>query len=313
MASIFVYRPQASDGAGELTHALPYARRVNRIEGNRAIRVRNGRDVRTFTIQPGDTVVAWGAALPGLGQGVRTLNGAPIQNKFQDATRLQEAGVSTVQTSRNRPAAVPTVDPGLATDRILRELLEDYLDTAYSRDQPFRDGARTIAARMQELTTQLATPLPPAQAPGDWVGRSNNHVGGNDLLHPPTTPDFFVKKENLTEEYRIHMFNGRSIRAGKKQHRGEGIQAHPWIRSFDAGWKIVYDNFQSTREMRELAKRAVETLGLQFGAVDLGRTSDNRLIVLEVNRAPGLEGGTIETYADKIASWSRGEDAATDR
>jgi glutathione synthase/RimK-type ligase-like ATP-grasp enzyme len=54
---------------------------------------------------------------------------------------------------------------------------------------------------------------------------------------------------------------------------------------------------------RNLAKKAVESLGLTFGAVDIGRKADNSLIVLEVNRAPGLEGNTINAYANAIVRY----------
>lgn len=133
-----------------------------------------------------------------------------------------------------------------------------------------------------------------------WLPRLNNHVGGNDLLNPPTNADFWVAKEDLVEEYRIHSFAGRSIRAGVKVPREGFPNPHSWIRSFDGGWKINYDNFKSTKEMRALAHKAVKVLGLTFGAVDIGKRRDGKLIVLECNRAPGLEGNTIGAYASAI-------------
>lgn len=162
------------------------------------------------------------------------------------------------------------------------------------------------------------------------IGRSYNHVGGNDLLTPVARPDFWVRKLNIVEEYRIHSFLGKSIRAGKKIVR-EGYSldktavdasngtlklASSWIRNFDGGWRICYDNFQSNKEMRKLAHSAVEALKLDFGAVDIGKLDDGSLIVLEVNRAPGLEGGSIDQYAKHVKDWvanasSRDEEAGT--
>src|SRR5678815_4512135 len=50
-----------------------------------------------------------------------------------------------------------------------------------------------------------------------WLPRKNDHVGGDDLLTKRGfIPDFYSRKENITEEYRLHSFNGKSIRAGKK-------------------------------------------------------------------------------------------------
>ncbi len=135
----------------------------------------------------------------------------------------------------------------------------------------------------------------------------NNHIGGNDLLTPPGAPDFYSKKETLVEEYRIHIFNGQSIRAGVKVKREGFANPHAWVRSFEGGWRIKYDDFKSKKAMRLIAAKAVEALGLNFGAVDLGKRADGTYVVLEVNRAPGVEGGTTEAYAKAVSKWINGE------
>ena len=162
-------------------------------------------------------------------------------------------------------------------------------------------------------TIEAVLPYPPLPYPleGEWLCRWFNHVGGNDLLSAERAKkhdghiivEYQVKKENLLKEYRVHYMNGRSIRAGVKVPR-EGVPAHPWIRSFDGGWKVKYDGFHSTPVMRRRALKAIQALGLQFCAVDIGEEKDGKLIVLEVNRAPGLEGGTIKAYANAIKEWA---------
>lgn len=142
--------------------------------------------------------------------------------------------------------------------------------------------------------------------PDRWVGRSRHHTGGDDLLNPPQKPDFWVERLSFIREVRVHHFNGRSIRAGEKVHREDFENPHPWIRTFDAGWKISYDGFQTTKQMRLLAKKAVAALGYTFGAVDIGEQEDGKLIVLEVNKAPGLEGNTVTAYANAIKRWIDG-------
>lgn len=167
---------------------------------------------------------------------------------------------------------------------------------------------------------------------GTFLERVFNHSGGEDLLNPPPNPDYLVLKCSFVREYRLHVFGGRSIRAGQKQIR-EGFRevpegevwrpdvnlAHPWIRSFDAGWRVNYDGFLSTKKLRDLAKRSVEALNLTFGAVDIGETATGALMVLEVNRAPGIEGNSVTAYARTITKWltqnevhddSRGDEAA---
>jgi len=179
----------------------------------------------------------------------------------------------------------------------------------WTRGPVFRDSLAEMIREIGTMQQVNATPAPIAPPPRpaeNWLARRNDHMGGHDLLTPPQNPDFWSKKENLTEEYRIHSFNNKSIRAGVKAPR-DGARPHAWIRSYDGGWAIRYAGFESRRAMRELAHRAVNALGLQFGAVDLGRKADGGLIVLEVNRCPGIEGGTTESYARAIERWMNGE------
>jgi hypothetical protein len=138
--------------------------------------------------------------------------------------------------------------------------------------------------------------------------RKFQHIGGNDLLNPtpPAQADFWSEKEEFVREYRIHSFAGKSIRAGVKMVREGFPNPHPWIRSYDAGWRINYDGFKSTRKMRNLAHEAVKNLGLTFGAVDIGELADGTFVLLEVNRAPGIEGNSIERYAEAIRELAEG-------
>jgi glutathione synthase/RimK-type ligase-like ATP-grasp enzyme len=44
----------------------------------------------------------------------------------------------------------------------------------------------------------------------------------------------------------------------------------------------------------------VSALGLDFGAVDVALRKDGVPVVWEVNKAPGLEGGSLKKYAEKL-------------
>jgi len=162
----------------------------------------------------------------------------------------------------------------------------------------------------------------PGEMGDSLMPRSVHHVGGLDLLSPMKTGDYFVYKDDFINEYRIHSFNGKSIRAGIKVVR-DGFTlvpnasdwkpnanlAHPWVKSYEGGWRVSYDGFASTPALRKLAKSAVAALGLTFGAVDIGeRRTDGRLVVFEVNRAPGIEGGSTASYVRAITKWLKGEE-----
>lgn len=142
-----------------------------------------------------------------------------------------------------------------------------------------------------------------------YLPRRFNHMGGHDLLRAPTSPDYWVQKVEVDSEYRVHVFQGAVIRLGVRVKARE--DAHPWIRSYDAGWRLSYGNEGNRSEVilravRDAGKRAVAALGLDFGAVDVGYGGGEhaQTTVFEVNSAPGLDGGTLEKYAVAIKAWS---------
>lgn len=313
---IYVYRKNASTGARLLAEALGQGAR--RFRGTEVPIERKAR--------AGDVVIAWGEAVPEI-RGVRVLNGTTIRNKFSDAELLAREGVPTIQVSLQRPAAPPpvaaAVDPAIAIMRDAQEAAEELVNLTLPagplpRRGPLVDGVRDLLAKLNGLTGALAIAAPvaqPGRPVGEWLSRSNSHVGGNDLL-ANRGGDYYAKKEDLVQEVRVHSFKGRSLRAGVKALR-EGFsldgangtrRAHAWIRSWDGGWRILYDGQTSRQAHRDLAHEAVEALGLDFGAVDIGEKRDGSLIVLEVNRAPGLEGGSVDVYANAIRQWAQGRE-----
>ena len=307
--NLFVYRKKASEGANQLADAL-----TDTINNVRVRRYRAAQAPLEGKVLPNDIVICWGEPFSPV-QRVKVLNGAPHRNKFADAVKLAEEGVATIQVSRTRPASTPTLvpspDPAIPAAETLSNLCEEFtnIDLPNSvRSGPFTAGLLALANSVATLRTVLNRPIPVvAAAPAqEWLARTYDHVGGDDLLNRPSEPDFYALKENLVEEFRVHSFCGRSIRAGKKIPR-EGMQAHGWVRSWDGGWRISYDGISSTKAIRQLAHKAVAALGLDFGAVDIGVKADGSLIVLEVNRAPGIQNGTIDRYVDAIQKWIRGE------
>lgn len=276
---IFVYRHQLSDSAQMLAEGLG-ALRVRGFDGRRFLRRREREPVH---FRRGDAVVCWGEELPEI-DGLRMLNNTPIINKMEAAVKLKEKGVETVEVSQERPRnARDTFEiPGWLTGHVAIG----------------RDTARELAQQLQAFAdTPIIT----------WLPRKFHHVGGDDLLNGPREADFWVKKENIIGEFRIHCFLGKSIRAGSKVKDETARQHHPWIRSAAGGWRLSYTNFKSTKAMRELAAKSLEALGLQFGAVDIAQKADGKLMVLECNRAPGLGDGTAETYKNAITRWFNNE------
>lgn len=301
---IYLYRRMASQSAREV---------VNTLEGEMGMaarRVRRWPPARP--IRNGDVLVSWGEAVPGQQAGLRVLNGAPIRNKYDDAIRLRDAGIATIEVSRTRPIQPPLPPPvDLVTPALARvqEVKAEFIRAINQDDTTLSERLwGGLNARWADLNRARHTIPPPQVRPplAEWVGRMNAHIGGDDLLNPPARPDFYVKKENLVNEYRVHSFRGQSIRAGVKVHREEVPNPHGWVRSWDGGWRISYADGAVRQAQRDIAHRAVAALGLDFGAVDIGERADHTLMVLEVNRAPGAEGGTPMKYAEAISRYLRG-------
>lgn len=302
----YIYRQASSTSARSLADS---------VEGRRWRRA-----APPATLRAGDVVVCWGEAAPPVPAGVLVINGGVIRNKFTDAEVLRAANVRTIEVSRTRPTAPvarPQTDPMLALWETAQDLAGDFTEIeAPSRTPILIAGINGLVTALTNLNRGLSVAAP---APvtvqvtdgGTWLPRMNNHIGGNDLLAAPATPDYFVRRLNLTNEFRIHSFDNRSIRAGRKVLRDgftvnsttPATRASEWIRSFDGGWRINYDGFESTRAQRELAAAACTALGLTFGAVDIGQLADNSLVVLEVNRAPGLEGNSLTSYATALGRY----------
>lgn len=139
-----------------------------------------------------------------------------------------------------------------------------------------------------------------------WIHRDLEHYDGNDLKRGLGLGGFWVRRENIVKEFRVHSFAGKSIRAGVKEPASSN--AHPWIRTYTHGWRINCNGFRSSPEMREIAHAAVRALKLEFGAVDIGQREDGSLIVIEVNRSPGMETDEqpSEAYADAVKEWADG-------
>lgn len=215
---------------------------------------------------------------------------------------LRERGL---KVSKNLKKASLLINWGVRS----RNLPEGMLNSRLLRDK-FNEAEYLREGGVATIETRKYLPRPVEGV--EWLGRTLHHVAANDLLAGEALlrPDFFVKKENIVEEFRYHIFCGKSIRAGKKVVRDGFVsptfvgdtplpRAHPWIRSLDTGWRLSYGE-NPPKHLRVLAKKAVEVLGYAFGAVDIGVKADGRPLVLEVNSAPGMGDGTAEVWAAAI-------------
>ena len=152
---VYIYRRAASESARELAEAIP----INCRKLNDLGKAHYGTGVRA-----GDVVVCWGEHLAPI-NGVRILNGGPIRYKYDDAVRLREAGVATVEVSRTRPAPLPPqLPPPDPAGQVWLEAVEAAQDfvalRAFDRNRPYTDGVRTLQGAIEALGRALLVPAP---------------------------------------------------------------------------------------------------------------------------------------------------------
>lgn len=178
--------------------------------------------------------------------------------------------------------------------------------------------------RALELMARANVSVPPAVTRFDGslvVGRTDTHMQGSGLFIITCQRDFDLARDHLhcthfmkyipTErEYRVHVFRGQIIARSEKRMSDNATSLV--VRNFETGWTFHYVDSVS-REIDDAALRAMSSLGLDFGAVDVIKSVNGNVYVLEVNTAPSLvkerEDHVIERmpafdlYVSKMRNW----------
>lgn len=105
-----------------------------------------------------------------------------------------------------------------------------------------------------------------------------------------------------TNEYRIHIFDSSVLDSQEKRKRGgTGSRVDHDIWNHGNDFVFCRENLDVPYAVHDAALRAVEALGLTFGAVDVGYDrATQKVVVFEVNTAPGIKGQTLTKYVEKI-------------
>ena len=123
----------------------------------------------------------------------------------------------------------------------------------------------------------------------------------NEIPSAPLYTKYCKKKD----EYRVHVFNGEiiDVRQKKKRKSLDNDLVDYKIRNHRRGWVFCQHSIHPPGELLAVCKRAVNVLGLTFGAVDVvWNKKYQKATVLEVNTAPGLHGTTLVNYVNAIMS-----------
>lgn len=179
----------------------------------------------------------------------------------------------------------------------------------------------TNKRRMRELFAEHEVPMPRLIRTTDSifpiVGRPDHHTRGRGFWLCHNLLDVVRAKNGITyrngklkaaathfmeyipktvapDEYRVHVFLGKSIRISKKlfDETGEYTTLKP--------------DREKVKHIRKAAKKAVAAVGLDFGTVDI-LANDDECWVLEVNSAAGLGGSTPKLWATTFKQYMEGE------
>lgn len=109
----------------------------------------------------------------------------------------------------------------------------------------------------------------------------------------------YIKKQ---QEFRVHVAFGEVIDVQEKRKRKElpeDFATNFQIRNHHTGWVYCREDIVQPAELTNMAIKTISELHLDFGAVDLiFNAKRDEVFVLEVNTAPGLEGTTVDKYAE---------------
>lgn len=195
--------------------------------------------------------------------------GGPPTDAITQLTRFREAGLPTPDFTADYRTAVDWVMEGA---------------TVF--------GRRLIHTR----GTDIYLPGPMRKKMGGWVFNQKWMAS-----------EWWSKYVKPTEEWRVHVFEGRVIARGRKVHTGQSWRKAP-VRNILNGWTFDFSG-NPPRGLRSTAKKAVATLQYPSGGVDIlqidtiapeapeGR--ETMFYVLEVNRIPAL------TCEYTLGAWER--------
>jgi glutathione synthase/RimK-type ligase-like ATP-grasp enzyme len=126
----------------------------------------------------------------------------------------------------------------------------------------------------------------------------------DEVVDAPLYVVYVPKKQ----EYRVHVFDGEIIGMRRKARRlsvpddkvNWQIRAEKngfvYVNEFDKPWRDKVET-----EAGPMCIDIIRRLELHFGAIDIvWNEKDDKFYALEVNTAPGIEGGSVKNYADAV-------------
>lgn len=118
-----------------------------------------------------------------------------------------------------------------------------------------------------------------------------------------TAKGYFEQAQVSKREFRVHVMDGKVFCIDEKRPRDTSIRVEdrPEIKNMDSGFKFRRPMKSYPPEVESESIKAVEALGLDFGAADVG-LNDEGVWIYEVNTAPSLRTKTRKLYQKALVA-----------
>lgn len=219
-----------------------------------------------------DVLINWGSS-----RSDRNLEAGVLLNSFAAVTKAANK-LNTFQLFEDND--VPTV-PWTTDKNVAYGWLFDGEDVVVRHKLAGHSGDGLVIVKAQEGHV--------AVAPGEAL---------------PDAP-LYTKYVKKTQEYRIHVFGGEVIFRQRKARKKDvpDDQVNWQVRNLAGGFIFANQNLEVPAAVEQAAIAAVQALGLDFGAADVGCNAAQEAVVYEVNTACGLEGENLQSYVNKFKEY----------
>jgi len=216
---------------------------------------------RNYRPRTGDVVLNWG---------------------FRGVAPALESGSDNF-TILNKPIAVDRASDKVATLRLLKQNNVAHVDFFLNKDDAIKSCEEGNIIYCRTITRGK-------EGKGIVLARKPEEIVDAKL---------YTKYFENDKEYRIHVFNGKVIDEVQKKSMSEermrekGIiktDDSKYIRNLKKAWSFCRQGVDAEDVVKETAIKAVDALGLDFGAVDIAYNSEtDECKVLEINTAAGMK------------------------
>lgn len=221
--------------------------------------------------QPGHLIINWGSTT------------APVWG-----TQM------AIKSMLNKPQYVSNASEKIRTFEILSESMAKYLPD-WTRSQQTARGWLNAPNPYGSLKKAVVCRT---------LTRANSGRGiviaaaAGDVVPAP----LYTRYKPKQSEFRVHVHRRFGVMdVQQKRRKNDADKTKPnseLIRSWDNDWIFAREGVSAPSDVLEAAELAINHLGLDFGAVDIGYHRELGPCIYEVNTAPGIEGQTLTNYAN---------------